>query len=209
MKRFIAIGVLVVAGAGLVACATTKFTSSWKAPDVQQIDFKGKKVAAVVINPHESVRLGAEGALARELVSRGVQAIPAYNLIPPNESRDREKAKALFTQAGIAGVVVMRALATEKELTYSASAGGYWGSPYYGSLWGGGYWGYGWGSVYDPGYLKTDTIVHVETLVYDMKADKLLWAGRSETTNPDKVDALVQAVAAGAAAEMKKQGLIK
>ena len=30
------------------------------------------------------------------------------NLIPPNESRDKEKAKALFAGAGIAGVVAMR-----------------------------------------------------------------------------------------------------
>jgi hypothetical protein len=192
----------------LGACASTKFNSTWKAPDSQPLNFQGQKVAAVVISPQESTRLGAEGALARELVSRGVQAIPAYNLIPPNETRDKERAKVLFTQAGIVGVVVMRALGAEKEI--SASAGSYaWGAPYYGSFWGTGYYGYGWGAVYDPGYLRTDTIVNVETLVYDLKADKLVWAGKSQTTNPDRVDALIKELVAAAAAEMKKQGLIR
>ena len=73
----------------------------------------------------------------------GGEAVPAYNLIPPNETRDKEKAKVLFTKAGIVGVVAMRAVGSEKEI--SASAGSYsWGAPYYGSFWGTGYYGYGW-----------------------------------------------------------------
>jgi hypothetical protein len=101
----------------------------------------------------------------------------------------------------------MRAVGSEKEL--SASSGGYmWGAPYYGSFWGTGYYGYGWGAVYDPGYLRTDTIVHVETLVYDLKTDKLVWAGKSQSTNPDRVDALIKELVASAAENMKKQGLV-
>jgi hypothetical protein len=70
-------------------------------------------------------------------------------------------------------------------------------------------YGYGWGAAYSPGYLRTDTIVNVETLVYDLKADKLVWAGKSQSTNPDRVDALIKELVAAAAAEMKKQGLIR
>jgi hypothetical protein len=136
-----------------------------------------------------------------------VEGIPAYNLIPPNETRDKEKAKTLFNAAGIAGVVVLRAVGTEKEIT---SSPGYWSSANYGSFWGGGgYYGYGWGAVYEPGYLRTDTIVTVETLVYDLKADKLVWAGLSQSTNPSKVETLIKELVAAAAAEMKKQGLIR
>ena len=55
----------------------------------------------------------------------------------------------------------------------------------------------------------TDTIVNVETLVYDMKSDKLVWADRSQSTNPSRVDSLIKELVAAAAAEMKKQGLIR
>lgn len=207
MQRVIKIGFVGAAAVGLLACASTRFSSSWKAPEAGPMNFQGQKVAALVISPNESTRLGAEGLLARELTARGVEGIPAYNLIPPNESRDKEKAKTLFNAAGVAGVVVMRAAGQQKEYT---STPGYWSAPYYGSFWGGGgYYGYGWGAVYEPGYLRTDTIVNVETLVYDLKADKLLWAGMSETTNPDKVETLIKELVAAAAAEMKKQGLIR
>lgn len=205
----------VVAGAVLLitACAATKFQSTWRAPDAQPTSFQGKKVAALVISPEESTRLGAEGELARELTRRGINGVPAYNLLPPNQTKsiDKEKAKQLFTTAGIEGVVVMRALGTEKEI--SSSPGGVYspyGAPYYGSFWGGGgYWGYGWGAVYDPGYMRTDTIVNIETLVFDLKADKLIWAAKSQTTNPDRVDSMIKELVSSAAAEMKKQGLIQ
>jgi hypothetical protein len=207
MRHDIKIVLLGAAAIASTACASTRFNSTWKAPDAQPLNFAGQKVAALIISPNEATRLGAEGSLARELTARGVQGIPAYNLIPPNESRDKDKAKALFSQAGIAGVVVMRAVGQQQEITSSPSMG-YWGAPYYGSFWGG-YYGHGWGAVYDPGYLRTDTIVTVETLVYDMKADKLLWAGRSQTTNPSNVQAFIKELVAGAANEMKKQGLIR
>ena len=56
--------------------------------------------------------------------------------------------------------------------------------------------------------IYTDTIVTVETLVYSMKQNKLVWAGQSQTTNPSKVDAFVKEVVTAAAKEMKKQGLL-
>lgn len=210
MQRHMAV-LAVLAALSHAGCAPTRFNSTWKAPDSQPLNFAGQKVAAMIVSPDEATRLGAEGTLARELTARGVEGIPAYNLIPPSEARDKEKAKLLFTQAGIAGVVVMRVIGKDQEITSSPGMG-YWGAPYYGSFWGGGgggYYGYGWGAVYSPGYLRTDTIVSVETLVYDMKADKLVWAGRSETTNPSQVEAFIKELVAGAASEMKKQGLIR
>ena len=207
MRHDVTIVLLGAAALAVTACASTRFNSTFRAPGSQPLNFAGQKVAALVISP-EASRLEAEGALARELTALGVQGIPAYNLIPPNESRDKEKARALFTAAGIAGVVAMRVVGKELQVSSSATIG-YWGAPYYASFWGGGYYGYGWGAVYDPGYLRTDTTVSVETLVYDLKADKLVWAGRSETTNPSTVATFVKDLGAGAANEMKKQGLIR
>ena len=115
MRNLVTLGVAAAAALTLGACASTQFNSTWKNPEAQPLNFQGQKVAAVVISPHESTRLGAEGELARELIRRGVQAIPAYNLIPPNETRDKDRAKLLFTQAGVVGAVVMRAVGTERR----------------------------------------------------------------------------------------------
>jgi hypothetical protein len=207
MFRYAKAGLVV--GAILVAagCATTKFNSTWKAPGAGPLNFKGKKVAALIISKEEGVRYGAEDALAREITARGAIGLPAYTLIPKELTQDKDKAKAFLEKAGVVGVVAMRVVGTEKEI--SSSPATYYGSPYYGSFWGGGYYGYGWGGVYDPGYLRTDTIVAVETLVYSLEQDKLVWAGRSSTTNPSNAGAFIKELAAGAADEMKKQGLIQ
>jgi hypothetical protein len=204
VRRGIAVGLVGAALAGSLASASTRFVSSWKAPDAGPVSFQGRKVAALVIHPDEATRLEAEGELSRALTGRGVQGIPAYNLIAPNETRDKDRAKVMFDTAGIEGVVVMRAMGSKKEVSYAPV---YWSTPNYGTFWGG-YYGYGWGAVYETGYLRSETVVRVETLVYDLKSDKLLWAGVSESADPEGVRDLMKELVPAAAKEMKKKGLI-
>jgi hypothetical protein len=214
MARTVKAGLVAVAAVVAAACAATTFNSTWKAPDAGPLNMKGKKVVAIVMSAEESVRFGAEDALARELTARGVVGVPSYSLIPKELTKDKEKAKEFLQKANVAGAVAMRVVGKEKELNasaggYSPAGIGYWGSPVYTSFYGGGFYGYGWGGVYTPGYIQTDTIVSVETLIYNLETDKLVWAGRSETTNPEKVGPFIKELTAKAAAEMKKQGLIQ
>jgi hypothetical protein len=195
------------AAAAMVACASTTYQTSWRAPGAEPLNFKGKKVAALIISKEEAVRYGAEDALAREITARGAVGVPAYSIVPKEVIQDKEKAKEFLQKADVVGVVAMRVVGKDKEI--SSSPATYWGAPYYSSFWGPGYWGWGWGAVYDPGYLRTDTIVSVETLVYSLPQDKLVWAGRSETTNPSKVAPFIKELTAKAAAELKKQKLIR
>jgi hypothetical protein len=195
------------AAATAVACASTSFNSTWKNPAAEPGNFKGKKVAALIVSKEEGVRYGAEDALARELTARGAVGIAAYSLIPKELIQDKDKAKEFLEKADVAGVVAMRVVGKDKEI--SSSPGGYWGGPAYATFWGAGYYGYGWGAVYSPSYIQTDTIVIVETLVYSLPQNKLVWAGQSETTNPSKVGPFIQELVRKAAAEMEKQGLIR
>jgi hypothetical protein len=207
MLRATRSALVATAAVAAVACASTSFNSVWKAPGAGPLNFKGKKVAALVVSKEEGVRYGAEDALAREITARGAVGIAAYTLIPKELVQDKEKAKEFLQKADVAGVVAMRVVGKEKELTQTS--GTYWGGPAYATFWGAGYYGYGWGGVYDPGYLRTDTIVTVEILVYSLAQDKLVWAAQSETTNPSKVGPFVKELTAKAAAELKKQGLIQ
>ena len=189
------------------ACASTTFNSTWKAPGAGPLNFKGKKVAALVISKEEGVRYGAEDALAQEITRQGAIGVAAYGLIPKELTQDKEKAKEFLAKAGVVGVVAMRAVGKDQQISSSPAA--YYGGPYYATFWGGGYYGWGWGGVYDPGYVRTDTIVYVETLVYSLEQDKLVWAGRSQTTNPSKVGDFIKELTVSAAREMRKLGLIK
>ncbi len=100
----------------------------------------------------------------------------------------------------------MRVVGTDKEIT---ATGAYWSAPNYATFWGGGFYGWGYGGMYSPGYVRTDTVVAVETLVYSLDQDKLVWAGMSQTTNPKDVGRLVHELSEKVARELRKQKLIR
>ena len=190
--------------ASLTACATTSFESSWKAPDAQPMgSLAGQKVVAVAVSKNAAVRRSAEDTLVGVLNANGAQGVPSYSIL--GDDTDEAKAKAAIEKSGAVAVVVMRPVAKEKEISSTPSS--MYMGPMYGGYWGG-YYGYGWGGAYGGTEIRTDTIVIVETLVYSLKQNKLVWAGQSKTTNPSKIDAFVREVAAGAGKEMKKAGLL-
>jgi hypothetical protein len=189
----------------LAGCSSTSFVSTWKVPVDGPIEFDNKRVAAIVVSADETTRRVGEDTLAREISKRGAQGIPSYTLVSGQPPKEEEAAKKILRDADIEGAVMMRVISSDQQLSYSPGTAWY-GAPYYGSFWG--YWGYGWPMVYDPGYLRTDTVVMVETLVYSVTDDKLLWAGRSKSTNPSDVRKFVRELAGKAAKEMKKAGFI-
>ncbi len=69
-------------------------------------------------------------------------------------------------------------------------------------------YGYGWTAVYDPGSITIDTVLVVETMIYSVPQDKLLWGGVSETTNPKSGQQFMADLIKTAIKEMKKQKLI-
>jgi hypothetical protein len=207
-KSILALAVLATATA--YAGTKTSFKSTWKSPNAQPVHFKGQKVVALVMNPDVAVRRGAEDELARQIKLHGAVGVPAYTLVKEEDIKDKEAAKAAFEKAGILGVVSMRVVSKDKELT--AAGGTNWILPAYGAFWGTdgseGYYGYGWGGVYSPSYISTNNVVGVETLVYSLRQNELVWAGQSETTNASDVNKLISQLIQGTIKEMKEAGLM-
>jgi len=198
------------AALSLSACASAGFVSSWKAPDAQPLELRGTKVAAIVMMSDEAPRRAAEDTLAREISARGAKGVAMYTILTGAKPENEAEAREVLERDGFSGAVVMRPVAVEKEVSSSPVV---YSAPMYGGFYGG-YYGHGWSSAYghtatmSGGEIRTDTIVVVETLVYSLKQNKLVWAGQSRTTNPKNVDQLVRKLAAAAAKELEKQGLI-
>lgn len=72
-----------------------------------------------------------------------------------------------------------------------------------------GYYGWAYPIAYSPGYMRTDRLVGVETNVYDVESDRLVWSGLSRTENPNDVRKLVAATAKTVRSEMRKYGFLK
>ena len=186
------------------ALAAPKFTSVWKAPVAREVSFAGKKVAALVITTDDSLRVAGEEALTRELTGRGLQGVATYRIAPKEELAKPETARPWFEKHAVEGVVAVRPVSSEKRTNYTPAT---WTSPYYGSLWD--YYGYGWGSVYIPPRVERETVVTVETLIFSVPRNALLWAAVSETRDPKNLQTFVQDLVKESVKELHKQGLAK
>lgn len=199
MKRIAALSIALLLAAG---CASTKLITQWRDPATPQVKFA--KVLAVVMSKEMLTRRAGEDSLVR-ILGPG-RAVASYTVFPGEKAPDQETAKATLLKGGFEGVVILRAVDSRTEVQYVPGTVSY--APTYGSLWGPGYWGYGWGTVYDPGYVTQNTIVRVETVVYDLKQDKMIWASQTETMNPTGLEKMIAEIAEATAFAVKKQGLI-
>ena len=204
MSRVLSLTAAVALLLSAAVLAGPKFVSTWKAPEAAGTSFAGRKVAALIISDDQNLRVSGEEALVRELAAVGApQGIASYRIVPREELRDPEKARGWYERAGADGVVAMRLVKSDKRTTWSPST---WSTPYYSTLWG--YYGYGWGAVYDPGVTRTDTVAVIETLVFSVPQNKLLWAGVTESTNPKDAGRIIKDIVSATVKEMTKQGLI-
>jgi hypothetical protein len=201
MKRLLSSAIAVLVATAAIA-ADVKFTSVWKTPAAREVSFAGKKVAALVISKDESLRVAGEESLARELTSRGMQGVATYRMAPREELASAETAKPWFERAGVEGIVALRPVSSEKRTAYTVET---WADPYYSSLWG--YYGYGWGNVYVVGSARQETVVTVETTIYSVPRNTLLWAGASETRDAKSLAKFIEELACETVKELHKVGL--
>ena len=186
----------------LAGCASTEFKSTWKAPDAPAVEMTGKKIVVVADKVPASTKLAVETAVANELNKLGAQAVPASQLF--QGISDNETAKAKLANEEYNAAWVVRLTNREKEL--SSTPGMYAPAGPYGSYWG---WGGGYGYAYGAPEIRTDTKVFIETMVYSIKADKLVWSGMSVTTNPTNIESFAAELTGISVEQMKKSGLLK
>lgn len=187
---------VLAAGVAVVAsCSSTQVTTRWQDPTTKHIRFT--KVLALAITKDRSLRDAAEGELCTHMPL--VQCKEAYFAIPDSMISDVEAAKALTLKEGFDGAVVVRVLDKGERVTYVP--------PSYGpSFWG--YYGYAWPIAYDPGYYHTDEVVLIETSIFSLAQDRLIWVGTSETINPKSLPAMIDDFAKAIRGELVRRDLI-
>jgi hypothetical protein len=170
-KAFAAIAALGgLAIAAMASCASTEMTSSWTDPTARGAALS--KVAVVCLTKDPGLRRMAEDTAASQL--QGAQAVPSYQVLGDTDLRNRDSVKNMLATAGFDGVLIMRLAGVTERVTPV-------GSPY-GTF--DGYYDWAGAAVYAPGYLQTDTIVHVVSNLYSLEQNKLIWSGVSQTFDP-------------------------
>jgi len=101
---------------------------------------------------------------------------------------------------------MMRIVGYEKETRRQTVTTTTYTQTYYSTFWG--YWNQTWSTVYEIGSRKSPRRVAIETLIYSVEQDQLIWAAESETTDPKDVRAFAEQLVDAIGEEMRKAGLV-
>jgi hypothetical protein len=204
----------------VTACSSTTMSGSWSDPALAK---KVKTVYIIGISKDETRRRIFEDAFGRQLASQGIKTFSSYRDLPSNQDSDREAIIQRMTAEGCDSVLLTKLIDTRSETVTSPgrvsgySSGGYGGRGYGGRGYsgrGGGGWGgyYGRGRSIDVEYMPpTSTefvIATIESVMYDLESEEMIWSGQLETVIEGNFEKMVQDFVNTVSEDLTKKGII-
>ena len=152
-----------------------------------------------------------ESEMSRIFDDAGVMAVPSFSVIPDLKAPDdkaaaREIVLAAVTKSGADAVAITRLLHVDSVKRWIE--GTTYVVPYeqYGNVYGAYYNSYQ--VMSSPDRLVEDKTYVIETKLYDVATEKLLWTGISETLNPESAAKGIDSVGRLVVSTLRKEGVI-
>ena len=178
----------------VAGCSATKIVSSWNQQGAEEKQYQ--KLGVVVMIPDMANRATVEDAVAKELRARGIKASPTFNTFPfagkigelgLDSATTQQKIRQRVNDNHFDALLLIVLLDKRKEQRYvegsSISIGApVYGYPYYG------YYYYAYSTVYSSGYYTTSTSYFVESNLYDVASQKLVWTAQTNTEDPTSIE---------------------
>jgi hypothetical protein len=174
----------------MTSCATTTLTSVWK--DGQFRSGSIKKAIVIGVSQKPAIRRLFEDEFARQLKTRGIEAIPGYTISQSDQIPDKDSILSKVKELQADAVLITRLIDKKAIETYyppqRTRSVSQIPPPYVsGSTPPEQYWV--WYNYYNqcyqcedtPGYRVQNELVSLETNIYDAKTDKLIWSALSDT----------------------------
>ena len=134
-------------------------------------------------------------------------AVASIGVAPNKEDLEKAAIRKKVQELGIKSVIVTRLLGVDKEKYYVP---GEVYVPPYGYYRGfHGYYDRAYGYAYSPGYWAEYEIFRLETNLYEVATEKLIWSAASETVDPQSVETVVESLSEQIIADLTKRGLLE
>ena len=187
------------------SCSTTKITETWKDDGYQGAPFSDLFVIGVA--KKETTRRSFENMFVEKLKAVGVQAVASSSVMESNQKIEKEAILAAIEKLDIDAVLITR-LVSLKEKEIRSPSTSEQGRP--DDYQGGYYTDYStaYGSSLQPAEYTTSVRVGLETKLYDVETEKLIWTARSKTANPKSNIKLFDAVIEALVRDLKKNKLL-
>ena len=161
----------------IVSCSGTKLTQK----QVNE-NFIGKPVSNILVigiahNPEK--RISFENRFVAQLRAAGIEAVSSAEVIPmpPELKLEKKDIIDVVKKFQNDAVIVTHVKSIEDKFIHTQ------GSPTLTSYYS--YYGGVYGYVNSPGYTDTSKVVRLQTKLYDVKTEQLMWSGESKTWNID------------------------
>ncbi len=168
------------------SCASTRITNVWKAEDYQG---KAEKIVVIMAAKDAESRKLFEDRFVAELFSRGNNAMQSYQIISLEQLPDRDLVKEKIQKSGADTVLISRLVSLKTIESYVPGQRYVVPSTYY-----------GWGPYYtvvlaDYGHTADTRVVNIETNLYNIQTEKLIWSAHSRTERTEGQQQLIKAFA--------------
>jgi hypothetical protein len=196
-----------------VACgSTTDVTGSYKSPEMTANGLQYKKIFIAALTSNVAMRQKVEASLAQSITASGYSAVKSIDVFTPDfQSNAGGKSDLLLQkiqETGSDAILTIALIDKATETRYvPGSSYPVYSHSYYGSF--GGYYGNYYGTMYDPGYYTTDKTYFLETNLYDLASEKIVWSAQSETMNPSDIDDFMTGYKKAIQKQLVKDGLVK
>lgn len=197
-KLLFVLGVSAFIGCG----PSTEIVKSWKEPGATVAATGTEKVLVLGLVKDEASRRIVEDNLVKRMAAKGVAS---YTVLTEDmvKAAKEDVLEKYLKDGGYTHVLLVRLADIEKETSYvPGTTTGYYGG--YGR-----YYGYGASMYSSPGYYQQDKNYFVETAVYSIAPNKLLWTGTTKTVNPSKMEKTINEIADVVTYQMKKEGFLQ
>ncbi len=187
----------------IISCAGTETELTQN--KIDEVAYKGKPVSDILIiaiTGNEHNRRSFEKKFVARLKSIGVDAISSEEAIPMPADLElkKETILAAVKQYENDAVIITHLIGKEEEDVYTRGGSGHRG--FYG------FYSRRHSLARDPGYSSTSTAVRLETNLYEVKTEKLIWSGKSNTLSRDAKDQIINDVIKAVINDLQKNKLI-
>ncbi len=198
--RAVLLAVLVLLMTG---CASTQIKSVWKDPAYLA---RPQKIMVVAVFHEPVYRRIVEDEFVLQFRLRGVEAIASYTALPDKHQNDEVAIEKMVKQAGADAVLVTRMVSKRSVRVYYPAEVTY-RPRYYGR------WPDFYRSGYDvfsrPGYSTRYEYALMETNLYDVSMDHLVWAATTETGMENLSQSLIKPYIGSLMKLMSEYGLVR
>lgn len=188
----------------LTSCSSTRIVSSWKQPNKQVNLEKLHKVLVVALLNNELNRHKAEDQMVAYLQGKGVAS---YNYLTDDFNKNNEKAlQKKIKEGGFDGAITMRLVDLDKDSVYYPGSFNTNYPNYYRNF--DGYYYRNFELFNTPGIYAMTRTYTIETTVFSIKEDKLIWVGITKSVNPKGIQKMTNEIASVLYRKMRKEGFV-